>query len=177
MTGQLSSRDVLIERLGELHREVDALASQLAARHGGRLSCRRGCSGCCQDNLSLLPIEAARIRMYHARLLEQGRPHDPGVCAFLDNDGACRIYEQRPYVCRTQGLPLRWFEEDDDSWAREFRDVCQLSLQRVDLELLPEHGLWLIGPFEIRLTSLQAEFGGAKMQRVHMRTLFRSTAL
>ena len=40
----------------------------------------------------------------------RSEPHPPGACAMLDADGACRVYAARPYVCRTQGLPLRWAE-------------------------------------------------------------------
>jgi hypothetical protein len=176
LSTQSLRHDELVDQLGELHREVDALTSQVTAKHAGRLGCRRGCAGCCQDDLSVLAIEAARIRAYHATLLEQARPHCPGACAFLDGEGACRIYEQRPYVCRTQGLPLRWFEQDADSWGRELRDVCPLNLRGVDLDALSEDAVWLIGPFEIRLASLQAEFGGEQVQRVPLRSLFRATA-
>ena len=51
------------------------------------------------------------IRAEQAELLGKGRPHPPGACAFLDGEGACRVYDSRPYRCRTQGLPLRWFDE------------------------------------------------------------------
>jgi hypothetical protein len=29
-------------------------------------------------------------------------------CAMLEADGRCAVYEHRPLVCRTQGLPLRY---------------------------------------------------------------------
>ena len=169
--------DELVERLGAVYREIDALANQLAAAHAGQLHCRRGCAECCQDDLSVLDVEAARIRAYHHALLEQERPHGTGACAFLDDAGACRIYEGRPYVCRTQGLPLRWFEEDEKAELRELRDVCRLNLTGVDLGALPVDILWLIGPFEIRLTNLQAELGEQPLTRVPLRALFRLTAL
>jgi Fe-S-cluster containining protein len=43
-------------------------------------------------------------------------------CAWLDASGRCGIYEVRPLVCRTHGLPLV-FEED----GRMLRDVCPLN--------------------------------------------------
>jgi hypothetical protein len=32
----------------------------------------------------------------------------PARCAMLEPDGRCAVYEQRPLVCRTQGLALRY---------------------------------------------------------------------
>ncbi|MBK7707050.1 MAG: hypothetical protein IPJ30_15135 [Acidobacteria bacterium] len=52
-------------------------------------------------------------------------PHTRGACAFLDQD-ACRIYPDRPYVHRTQGLPLRWIEDDLEE-AFKYRDICPLN--------------------------------------------------
>ncbi|HMV68287.1 MAG TPA: YkgJ family cysteine cluster protein, partial [Myxococcota bacterium] len=96
------------QRVGLLHAAVDELVAPLAARHGDRLACRRGCHGCCRDGLTVFEVEADRIRALHPDLLRDGAPAPAPGCAFLDADGACRVYDARPYVCRTQGLPLRW---------------------------------------------------------------------
>jgi Fe-S-cluster containining protein len=53
--------------------------------------------------LSVLPVEAAFIE---ASGLGQPARAMPGMCAFLDVDGACSIYEARPVLCRTHGLAL-----------------------------------------------------------------------
>ena len=100
---------VLVELRG-LHQEVDVRFQDLARRHGARLHCGLGCTDCCIDGLSVFMVEAEAIREHHGELLEDGEPHPEGACAFLDVEGACRIYEHRPYVCRTQGVPLRWIE-------------------------------------------------------------------
>ncbi|MEO6418158.1 MAG: YkgJ family cysteine cluster protein, partial [Polyangiaceae bacterium] len=94
-----------------LHAEVNHEAGHLHVLHEARLACKRGCSACCVDELTVFEVEAAPIRLRHAELLATGAPHVEGACAFLDDEGACRIYAERPYVCRTQGLPLRWVEE------------------------------------------------------------------
>ncbi len=159
------------KRLLRLHQQVDEQAAALARRHGPALVCRRGCTDCCIDDLTVFEVEAVRIRRAAPDLLRSGVPHPPGQCAFLDSEGACRVYEDRPYVCRTQGLPLRWLEETDVGEILEQRDVCELNLVDTPLESLTETNVWLIGPFEERLARLQQEAYG-NQKRVPLRSLF-----
>jgi Fe-S-cluster containining protein len=159
--------------LHDLHAEVDALAAGLARVHGARLHCTRGCSGCCADELTVLPIEAARIQAAHPELLAHGVPHAPGACAFLDAEGVCRIYADRPYVCRTQGLPLRWLEHDEQEAIVEQRDICPLNAAGPALETLPEVACWPIGPFEQRLLDAQ-DTVAQDAPRIALRSLFAS---
>lgn len=152
-----------------LHDEVDRGAKKLHVLHAARLHCQRGCSSCCVDDITVFEVEAARIRDHHALLLAEGIPHAEGACAFLDPDGACRVYEERPYVCRTQGLPLRWVEDDV-----EFRDICPLneSADETDaLELLPSDACWTLGPAEERLSTLELA-SGVPRERVPLRSMF-----
>lgn len=155
-----------------LHAEIDARAARLAGRHRERLRCGRGCAACCTDGLTVLEVEADRIRRRHPELLETGTPHPEGACAFLDAQGACRIYEDRPYVCRTQGLPLRWLEEDAAGDVREGRDICPLNAEGPALDTLADEDCWLLGPIEQRLVALEEERGGGA-RRVPLRGLFR----
>jgi Fe-S-cluster containining protein len=144
------------------------------------LQCKRGCRACCVDELTVFALEAAQIAEHHAGLLESGEPHAEGACAFLDAAGACRIYEQRPYVCRTQGLPLRWLEEREDEVV-ELRDTCELNFVEIKgsgnappLSALPAEECFTLGPVEQRLRA-QAEQAAAT-QRVPLRSLFRRAA-
>lgn len=155
-----------------LHAVVDELTAPVRAAHEGRLACRAGCAGCCQDDLTVFEIEAEVIRRRHPELLLRGAPHAPGGCAFLDDAGLCRVYDARPYVCRTQGLPLRWLDEDEDGETFEARDVCPLNLEGVPLEELPAEALWTLGPIEQRLADRQAAVSGAP-SRVALRDLFQ----
>ncbi len=160
-----------------LHREIDAQVRPLEVLHGARLVCARGCSGCCVDDISVFVVEAELIRRRHASLLEQGEPHAPGACAFLDAEGACRIYPQRPYVCRTQGLPLRWLDEapgdegQEPQWL-ERRDVCELNEPGLSLLELEPDACWTLGPTETKLQALQVA-AGLTLERVRLRDLFR----
>lgn len=168
MTPQQALAEVLA-----LHAEVDAWVADLVALHAARLRCGRGCAGCCQDELTVLEVEALRIRDRHPELLASGAPHPAGACAFLDAQGGCRIYADRPYVCRTQGLPLRWLEErEGDEWV-EYRDICPLNEEGPPIEELELEDCWSLGIFEPRLADLQEELqGGGEPRRVALRDLF-----
>lgn len=161
-----------IDWVERAHAAVDQLVAPVVAAHGPRLRCRSGCSACCSDGLSVFAIEAALIERHHRELLVRGAPGGEGACAFLDDDGACRIYAQRPYVCRTQGLPLRWLEEEDGEPV-EVRDVCPLNVEGgPPLEELTAEACWTLGPFEERLGARQAAVDGGAGHRVPLRSLF-----
>jgi hypothetical protein len=171
------------DALRRLHAEVDRAAGAVADRHRGRLQCGRGCAACCVDELTVYEVEAERIRRAHGALLEAGAPHAPGACAFLGAENECRIYPDRPYVCRTQGLPLRWLSELGEDGERgeggeivEARDICPLNLAGPPLEGLPEDACWLLGPVEDRLAALQHALDGGAGRRVALRRLFRRPA-
>ena len=160
-----------VDWVERLHGVVDELAAPIARVHGARLHCRPGCTGCCADGLSVFAGEAALIARHHAELLAEGEPSVEGACAFLDAAGACRIYAQRPYVCRTQGLPLRWLEQDEEGPA-EVRDICPLNLEGPALEELSADECWTIGPFEERLAARQSAVAGGNGERIALRALF-----
>jgi len=164
----------ILQAVERLHRLVDARAAALEARHAARLKCERGCHRCCVDDLTVFPVEALVIQTHHSGLLEDGTPSPTGGCAFLDETGACRIYQQRPYVCRTQGLPLRWLESDEDG-NFEYRDICPLNETETPLETLAEDEFWTLGEFEGQLASIQAGMD-VGMKRVALRSLFTKKA-
>ncbi len=104
-----------IDRYVDLRDRVDRRAGELLARHGRAITCRARCCDCCVD-LTVFPVE------YHAILADLRRagvaslPIDPSAaCGFL-RDGLCVLYEARPLICRTHGLPLAF--EDDRSPRR-----------------------------------------------------------
>jgi len=166
-----------VDWIERLHAAVDELAAPIAKKHGERLRCRAGCHACCSDGITVFEIEADRIVAKHEALLESGEPHAEGACAFLDADGRCRVYEERPYVCRTQGLPLRWIDEDEEGQPYEARDVCPLNDEGgPPLEELEADAFWTIGPIEERLADRQRAIDGGEGRRVALRDLFAKSA-
>lgn len=167
--------DEVLPVLHRLHEEVDARVAALSQQHADRLQCRRGCHHCCVDDLTVFEVEAERIRRYGGEVLQGHSPHPPGACAFLDDDGACRIYPHRPYVCRTQGLPLRWIGENEEEQFLEYRDICPLNENDTAIESLAAEDCWTLGPIEGRLAALQIEADGGELRRVRLRDLFEES--
>ncbi|MFB3819563.1 MAG: YkgJ family cysteine cluster protein [Candidatus Methylomirabilales bacterium] len=172
MPAREGTREKVLAALAELYEDVDAEAARLGAVHGPRLLCGQGCTRCCIDGVTVFEVEAEHIRRRHGSLLAGARPHPEGACAFLDDAGACRIYADRPYVCRTQGLPLRWTEEHHDGSIVERRDICPLNGPGPPIETLRQDECWTIGPAEGRLVALQARLAGGRLRRVSLRSLF-----
>lgn len=150
---------------------MDLVARRLHVLHAARTVCRKGCSACCVDDLTVFDVEAEHIRQRHGSLLQEGAPHPVGACAFLDAAGACRIYAERPYVCRTQGLPLRWLEEQQGTPV-ELRDICPLNDAGEPIEDLPADDCWTLGPVEGRLARLELEAHPSAARRTSLRALF-----
>jgi uncharacterized protein len=167
----VSSREHDVESVASMHADVDREARRLHVLHAPRLRCRVGCSACCVDGLTVFDAEADHIRNRHAELLANDAPGPLGACAFLDGEGACRIYAERPYVCRTQGLPLRWIEHENDANEVELRDICPLNEAGQPIETLPPGDCWTIGHAEARLGALQLA-GGGGARRTALRDLF-----
>jgi len=159
------------KELTAFYEEVDRRVSRLAEHHAKRLRCARGCTSCCVDGITVFEIEADNIRSRHPDLLKEGETGPRGACAFLDGEGACRIYKDRPYVCRTQGLPLRWLEETLEGTV-EYRDICPLNEEGEPVEDLEADECWTIGEFEGKLASLQKRIFNNRLLRVPLRGLF-----
>jgi len=172
----------ILTEVMSLHARISRRAEAVSERLGSLLVCRRGCHECCIDGLAVFPVEAAIIHHQCESLLTNDKPHPPGKCAFLDHEGACRIYQWRPYVCRTQGLPLRWLDHGEGDAAIELRDICPLNaeefkIQKVDLQTIPEGDCWNIGEAESELAGLQVKALGSfqeSLPRILLRNLFNS---
>ncbi len=177
----LLTKNILMEKafaeLKKFYDEVDNLTSALNHKHQKRLKCKAGCFSCCVDNITVFEIEAENIKQHHQHLIDNELPYQQGYCAFLNEKGECRIYEHRPYVCRTQGLPLRWIEEVNEEELIEMRDICPLNEEGEPIVNLKAEDCWTIGPFEEKLAIIQKNFSDKPMRenRVRLRDLFKST--
>lgn len=162
----------IMNALEGLYLDIDQGAHELFSFHAERLHCRQGCTGCCMDGITIFEVEAHNISEQCHDLLDHGVPYPEGACPFLDTEGRCRIYMHRPYVCRTQGLPLRWLDETSTGDIVEMRDICPVNDTGPAIVTLPTEQCWTIGPFELRLAALQALVSSDEMRRVLLRSLF-----
>jgi hypothetical protein len=105
-----------------VHGLVEEALARFAARRPDlvqRVRCRKGCAHCCRmwvgitrDEAELLAerVRAGTARPDPVRMETQlaftspsdyiGRPPEEAACVFLDGDGACTVYEDRPSACR-----------------------------------------------------------------------------
>lgn len=99
--------------------KVETFVAATSARRRADLRCQKGCEACCHVSLSVGPVEADAVRAglrllpaeVRERVRRRGERDDMNReprCVFLDDDGSCAIYEQRPLVCRSQGQALRY---------------------------------------------------------------------
>lgn len=158
-----------LRSLPVLYDTLERRVTELEKRHATRLKCAAGCAQCCVDELTVNEIEAAHIRAHAGEKLRGAIAAPAGRCAFLDEHDRCRIYPVRPYVCRTQGLPLRWVEGEV-----EHRDICPLNEAGEPIESLAEGDCFTLGPVEQRLAILQSL--RPSQERVRLRDLFRALA-
>ncbi|WP_440966445.1 YkgJ family cysteine cluster protein [Massilia sp. GER05] len=66
--------------------------------------CQKGCSHCCKIDVSVSRLEAEFITHNGGPMLDQGSSYSTNhtmACPFLAKDGACSVYESRPFNCRT----------------------------------------------------------------------------
>ncbi len=105
-----------VARGRELHRLLNRTMEQAAPKN---ISCRRGCAACCRYEVEITWDEAEVLKeavlggvaIDETRLsaLAQRERKSPlwsnlgdpeSRCVFLGEDGACRVYEHRPAICR-----------------------------------------------------------------------------
>ena len=88
---------------------IQSIMSEVREDPSARVACKKGCSNCCHQQVTLsqleadaisdrIGIKAVTLRPGHkVRSVNAYGPETP--CSFL-LDGSCSIYENRPVVCR-----------------------------------------------------------------------------
>lgn len=105
----------MLEKYRELAAKIDGFFARVAARHGAEMQCAAGCSACCRQRLTITGVEAAAIVAWartrpaaeRAAIAAAAASGAADACSALGPDGRCRIYEARPLVCRSHGVPVR----------------------------------------------------------------------
>ena len=123
----------------QLVAKVDAKFDEIACRHPLAVTCRMGCSACCQHGISVAKVEQQSIHRFlqsNPQLLDQlaanGAVRGGEHCFFLSADGTCFIYPVRPVLCRSHGAPL--YSGGGDGVMG--RNTCALNFGGVDLAAL-----------------------------------------
>lgn len=129
--------------LDTLHRNASSFFNRVQEKYPEDMQCRKGCDLCCHVDLSVFGVEAEKILMWFNCLSDNERIRLRGLwkkrqlegasyggfkqlpCPFL-YDGACTIYEARPLICRTHGVPLKRMEGE-----RQEVDCCSLNFENL----------------------------------------------
>ncbi len=115
-----------LENYHRLLDKVDQLCEGITTLLGDALTCHAGCSSCC-IGISVFPVEAAALieaagqlppEQYQQLKHQLSNPQDGDRCPLLLAD-RCLLYQARPIICRTHGLPILITEE-----AGRRVDVC-----------------------------------------------------
>jgi Fe-S-cluster containining protein len=97
--------------------QMDAIENGIPEQYKQQITCRKGCSFCCNIEVSCTNVEADAIMTYcqvnnipvdqdrlqlHSSLSMEERPvHNDSACVFLvEETKTCRIYPVRPLMCR-----------------------------------------------------------------------------
>ena len=135
-----------------LRDEIDQQCARLYDMHASHLKCREGCDQCCMD-FSIFPVEFYAIREQAGSDLKRGQiPNAQGACPFLVNH-RCVIYDARPIICRTQGLPLLFMGEEE--WELS---ACELNFTCFDFGEFHEGNTFPQDHYNSRLYLVNKEF-------------------
>lgn len=110
---------------------ADPFFDQVLAAQGEHMRCGPGCDACCQQDLALCLLEGIVLLSGLERLpdperqaLAQAALIGAPPCPLLDARGQCTLYDVRPIICRTHGLPILYREEGQ---AEGSLSVCHLN--------------------------------------------------
>lgn len=124
----------------ELRVRVDEKFREIHDAYPSEFQCRMGCHSCCKPGLTVNRLEKEALREVVAaretelRALAAENPFGGKRCSFLSANGACAVYEARPFVCRTHGAPLQ-FRPLEAAENERARDVCPLNFKQGIAEL------------------------------------------
>ena len=157
-----------LRNLRALRHKVDDHARRVETEHASQFACRRGCDGCCQTERSVSAVERAGVAEGLAALEPSVRERlepDAERCSML-LDGACAIYQHRPLICRSHGLPLVMEGQ---------LDVCPLNFEALDIAELPLDQVLNVGSVTAVLVAVNAlycqEEGADPRDRTELREL------
>lgn len=148
--------DEFFNRYFDLCLEIDKEISKLELMHDSQLNCKKGCSSCC-ESIKIFPIEfyAIKSKVEIKRHPKLKLKHKfSSKCRFLIND-ACILYNYRPIICRTQGLPLLYETNSGNTFELS---VCKLNFKGLRVDSFNMRNALFMAPFNSKLFLLNKEF-------------------
>jgi len=135
---------------------IDTFCMRLTHMHGRNIACAPGCSACCGQVLDLLPVEFYYLQTSARNSALQGPPPAGGICPLL-HEGHCLLYDSRPVICRTHGMPLL-IEEN----GLQRIDCCPENFKNGALNTLSGDRLLHLERVNLLLVSINHIFASAR---------------
>ena len=139
----------------KLRNDIDSMCKTLENIHDRHLNCKIGCDLCCMA-ISVFPVEfyaiEAELNQDSVRHLQA--PKDDSQCRFLVSH-RCTIYDSRPVICRTHGLPLLYMSLENDEYELS---LCELNFTKFDFEDFDEENTFPMDQFNSRLYLINKKF-------------------
>lgn len=148
--------------------EVDRFLDGACRRVGAGMVCGPGCDSCCKSSLTLLPVEAFRLRQGFDGLAASEKQKVTDACLTLASEGRegpcpvlhegrCLLYEHRPLVCRTHGFPLYSAEFSERGGTPV--DFCPLNFtEDSGLETIPREAILNLDLLNQKLFFINRQF-------------------
>jgi len=119
-----------LDNYRQLLTRIDALCKGITDALDEQITCSEGCSSCCTA-ITLFPVEAAALCAALEALTDDEREailqhvaeHVDGERCPLLSHHRCLLYDARPIICRTHGLPILYSEDD-----QRRLDCCPLNV-------------------------------------------------
>ena len=142
----------VLDNYNVLLQKTDEKSMEITTRYQEKIRCGKGCHSCCLHGLTVNGLERENIRQHlianpalvvKVEANARANPHKGQRCTFLDADGACLVYEARPIVCRSHGVPLKTALDPDAtvhiSSSEMHLSVCPLNFSDMNLKDVGDH--------------------------------------
>lgn len=141
----------------KLRKDIDSVSAKLEVKHRKHLECKAGCDLCCMD-YGVLPVEFfSIIEELKANNFDKATlppiPENDDSCVFLKNH-VCTIYQSRPVICRTHGLPLL-FTNNEGEWQLS---ACELNFTQFNFENFTTENIYPQDKINSKLFLLNKDF-------------------
>jgi uncharacterized protein len=123
-----------LDNYRQLTARVDALCNTIKTALREQITCSAGCSSCC-TSITVFPVEASALRIalktlpdrQAEEILRHVSEHAEGERCPLLLHNRCLLYEARPIICRTHGLPIIYTTDGQRS-----SDCCPHNLSETE---------------------------------------------
>ena len=134
-------KEIMFSDYRKLIAKVDKFCEKGSDKYADEIACKKGCADCCNKILTFFPVEFFNIIEYiQLKNIDENiivdnidsiLAKESKDCPLLHND-ECMIYDARPVICRTFGLPA--IVKDDVMETVDIQ-ICDKNFLTEGLEL------------------------------------------